>query len=188
MTLPCVKVNRAPVLTLWATVVAERLGHPPDLALTLGQAVAGSSARAKARSIGIADDRDREAEKREHELRPVLKPVRLLGRDVRLAATDAGELLAEDKGKPGDPAAVRRYLVKAFGERLAEVRTVMEAATAGIAPEELNRVGFRIYEGFRPEVPLGAEGWGAKGELQVERIGVASAAVVGRPGSQSLRF
>jgi hypothetical protein len=24
-----IKVNRAPVLTLWAAVVAERLGHPP---------------------------------------------------------------------------------------------------------------------------------------------------------------
>jgi hypothetical protein len=30
------------VLTLWAAVVAERLGHPPDTALTLGGAVAGA--------------------------------------------------------------------------------------------------------------------------------------------------
>jgi hypothetical protein len=147
------------------------------MALTLGHAVAGSSARAKARSIGIAEDRDHETQKREHELRPAIKPVRLLGRDVRLAATEAGELLAEDRGKPADPAAVRRYLAKAFGERLAELCAAMEAAAAGIAPEELNRVGFRIYEGFRPEVPPGAEGWGAKGELHVERIGAAAASV-----------
>jgi hypothetical protein len=33
-------VNRAPVLTLWATVVAGHLGHPPDTALILGRAVA----------------------------------------------------------------------------------------------------------------------------------------------------
>ena len=45
-------VNRAPVLTLWAAVVAERLGHPADTALTLGRAVAGSAARVKARNIG----------------------------------------------------------------------------------------------------------------------------------------
>jgi hypothetical protein len=37
-------------------------------------------------------------------------------------------------------------------------------------PEELNRVGFRLYERFRPDVPEGAQGWGAKGELRVERI------------------
>jgi hypothetical protein len=30
-----IKVDRAPVLTLWAAVVAERLGHPPDTALSL---------------------------------------------------------------------------------------------------------------------------------------------------------
>ncbi len=31
-----IKVNRAPVLTLWAAVVAERLGFTHDEALTLG--------------------------------------------------------------------------------------------------------------------------------------------------------
>jgi hypothetical protein len=113
VTAPGIKLNRAPVLTLRAAVVAERLGHPPDLALTLGHAVAGSSARAKARSIGIAEDRDHTAEKREHELRPALKPVRLLGHEIRLAATEAGELLAEDKGKAG---VVRRYLIRGFGQ------------------------------------------------------------------------
>jgi len=28
-----ITINRAPVLTLWASVVAERLGHKPDEAL-----------------------------------------------------------------------------------------------------------------------------------------------------------
>src|SRR5271166_5656855 len=50
------RVNRAPVLTLWATVVAERLGYPAETALTLGRFVAGSSARAKARSLGIIEE------------------------------------------------------------------------------------------------------------------------------------
>ena len=42
-----IKINRAPVLTLWAAVVAERLGFDRATALTLGQAVAGLSAHAK---------------------------------------------------------------------------------------------------------------------------------------------
>ena len=37
-------------------------------------------------------------------------------------------------------------------------------------PEELNRVGFRLYEHFRPEVPAGAKGWGAKGVLDLGKI------------------
>lgn len=50
------RVNRAPVLTRWAAIVAERLGHTPDTALTLGHFVACSSGRAKARRLGIADE------------------------------------------------------------------------------------------------------------------------------------
>jgi hypothetical protein len=175
-----VKVNRAPVLTLWAAVVAERLGHPPDLALTLGQAaVAGAGARAKARRLGIAETKDREADKRDTELRPAIKPVHLLGRDIRLLATEDGELRADDKGKPASADAVRRYLAKAFGDRLPEVRTAMQAATATIPPEELNRIGFRIYERFRPEVPVGVAGWGAKGALVIESIQDAAATLAG---------
>jgi hypothetical protein len=40
-----VTINRAPVLTLWATVVAERLGYDHEAALTLGKAVAGLNAQ-----------------------------------------------------------------------------------------------------------------------------------------------
>ena len=50
-----IRINRAPVLTLWAAVVAERLGFDRDTALTLGQAVAGLSAYAKGVSLGIIE-------------------------------------------------------------------------------------------------------------------------------------
>ena len=39
-----IRINRAPVLTLWAAVVVDRLGLIVPTALTLGPAVAGSSA------------------------------------------------------------------------------------------------------------------------------------------------
>jgi hypothetical protein len=35
---------------------------------------------------------------------------------------------------------------------------------------ELNRIGFRLYERFRPEIPTGNEGWGAKAALDVGKI------------------
>jgi hypothetical protein len=35
-----IKINRAPVLTLWATIVAERLGYKKDESLTFGKAIA----------------------------------------------------------------------------------------------------------------------------------------------------
>ena len=46
-------INRAPVLTLWAGVVAERLGFRRDEALTLGRAVAGLNAYSKGVSLGL---------------------------------------------------------------------------------------------------------------------------------------
>src|SRR4051794_32781816 len=52
-----IRINRAPVLTLWAAVVAERLGFDRATALTLGQAVAGLSAHAKGVSLGIIEPR-----------------------------------------------------------------------------------------------------------------------------------
>jgi len=168
-------VNRAPVLTLWAAIVAERLGHPPDTALTLGRFVAGSSARAKARSLGIADESQEAAEQREQAaaIKAQRQMVRLLGRDVPVLPADDGTMRADDKGKPASARGVRSYVMRAFGDRLGEVREAMEALAASLPPEELNRVGFRLYERFRPEVPAGAEGWGAKGELRLERIEAA---------------
>lgn len=45
-----ITINRAPVLTLWAAVVAERAGYDPEAALTLGKCVAGLNAQSKANS------------------------------------------------------------------------------------------------------------------------------------------
>ena len=47
------QVNRAPVLTLWVTMVAEVLRFEHDEALTLGRAVAGLNAYLKGVSLGI---------------------------------------------------------------------------------------------------------------------------------------
>jgi hypothetical protein len=48
-----IKINRAPVMTLWAAVVAERRGYDRPEALTLGRAVAGLMAQSKGRRLGI---------------------------------------------------------------------------------------------------------------------------------------
>ncbi|MGE0527491.1 MAG: hypothetical protein AB7P49_10545 [Bdellovibrionales bacterium] len=152
--------------------MAERLGHSPETALTLGRAVAGSSARVKARSLGIADERTEmeEREARAAELKPRRQTVHLLGRDIPVLAGDDGTLRAEDKGKPASAKSVQSYISRAFGNRLDEVRAAMDRLAASLPPDELNRIGFRLYERFRPEVPQGVEGWGAKGELRLDRI------------------
>ena len=44
-----ISINRVPVLTLWAAVVAQRLGFDEDKAPSLGKAVAGLNAYSKGR-------------------------------------------------------------------------------------------------------------------------------------------
>jgi hypothetical protein len=174
---PPLRVNRAPVLTLWAAVVAERLGHPEATALTLGAAVAGTAARAKAKRLGLADDRaEEDGPHRRDAAGGERRAVRLLGREIPVSrSSDGGVLLAAARdGRPQSPASVAAYLARAFGDRLGEVRAAMEALAASLPPDELNRIGFRLYEHFRPEVPDGVEGWGAKALLDVGRIGKAA--------------
>ena len=168
---PPLRVNRAPVLTLWAAVVAGRLGHSEETALTLGSAVAGTAARAKARRLGIAEDRPEEDGKaRKGDTGGKERTVRLLGREIPASRSDSGMLLAAHGERPQSPSAVRSYLARAFGDRLGEVRAAMEALAASLPPGELDRVGFRLYERFRPEVPEGVEGWGKKAVLDIGRI------------------
>ena len=166
-----IKVNRAPVLTLWAAVVAERLGHPPDTALSLAKAVAGGAARAKARRLGISEEGDQAKDR--HDAAPAKRQetAQLLGRKIKLAHDKDGVVLADDgSGKASPAKPVEAYVAKALGDHLAEVRKAMEALAAKHEPEELNRIGFRLYEHFRPEVPPDVKGWGAKGVLDLEKI------------------
>ncbi|RKK05418.1 hypothetical protein EBE87_19420 [Pseudoroseomonas wenyumeiae] len=174
-----IRVNRAPVLTLWAAVVAMRLGHDWDAAITLGRAVAGSSARVKAKAIGIAEDRPEsgglrdEADKLRQNRAPARNTVHLLGRDLPVVE-EKGKIRALDHDKPAAPRAAASYVERALGKDLPTVRQAMEDLARSMPPEELNRIGFRLYETFRPEVPPGARGWGAKGVLDLERIRTAA--------------
>ncbi|MBV9811321.1 MAG: hypothetical protein JO326_01115 [Acetobacteraceae bacterium] len=54
---------------------------------------------------------------------------------------------------------------RTFSGRSASTCRPCAAPLSTLPPEELNQVGFRLYERFRPEVPAGARGWGAKGVL-----------------------
>ncbi len=167
-----IRVNRAPVLTLWAAIVAERLGHDADAAITLGRAVAGSSARVKARAIGLEEARKDTGPQGAAKPSPQ-QTVSLLGRDLPVVEQN-GSAYALDHGKPASLRPAHAYVEKAFGEHLPAVRRAMEALADSLPADELNRVGFRLYERFRPAVPAGAAGWGKKGVLDLKLIENAS--------------
>ena len=62
-------VNRAPVLTPWAAVVAGVLGFEHDEALTLGRAVAGLNAYLKGISLGLFQPASTEVKEQRRKMR-----------------------------------------------------------------------------------------------------------------------
>jgi hypothetical protein len=112
-------VNRAPVLTLWAAIVAERLGFNHDEALSLGKALAGLNAQSKGQRLGIFHPSPKEL-KKVHERKPSEEfQVALLGRAMPAVNTEEG-VRAVVKSKPVDAAGVERYLEGKFGDALPE--------------------------------------------------------------------
>jgi hypothetical protein len=166
-----IKINRAPVLTLWAAVVAERLGYDEEAALTLGKAVAGLNAQSKGRKLGIYEEKteDEKKEDKRKEKEADMEFVELLGRGVPAVKTPNG-LRAAEKGKPIHAESVQTYLENKFKEDLEDARKAMQKLARAFPPKQLEKKAYDLYEKFRPEIPEGKKGWGAKGELDLDYI------------------
>lgn len=157
---PFVTVNRAPALALWAAVVAERLGHPPATALSLGAVLAG-----------IAPS-------------PVGRPgfPVALGPAARLLPQAEGPPLADrGDGVAVQPAPAEAYLRRAFGPRLDETRAVMEALAARQDSARLEALALPLFATFAPLPP---EGTARRGRLDLHRIATVDG-VAGLQGSKA---
>ena len=166
-----VEVNRAPVLTLWASVVAERLGFGRDEALTMGKAVAGLNAQTKGRMLGIYG-KPKAPERGGPPKKVGLGEefwVEICGRPVPAKNTEDG-VRAVVKDKPIEPAKVEKYLSGKFGERLDDVRAAMAHLAGAFEPEDLADAAYELYETFRPKISSGKRGWGQKGDLDLGLI------------------
>lgn len=164
-----VTINRAPVLTLWAAVVAERLGYDRSEALTLGKALAGLNAQTKGRALGIFQPPALEKGKAEKPKRGEEFWVEVCGRPVPAKNTDDG-VRAVVKDKPIEPDQVQAYLERSFGDELAAARKAMEKLAKAHMPKQIAEAAYGLYEKFRPQVARGKRGWGQKGTLDLEAI------------------
>jgi hypothetical protein len=162
-------INRAPVLTLWATTVAERLGFDRDEALSLGKAVAGLTAQSKGRRLGIYKPVPQEVKKARARKRGEEFFIEICGRPVPAVNTTDG-VRAVIKNKPIEASGVERYLESKFGESLGAAHAAMRDLAKAFRPEQLMKNSFMLYEKFRPAIPEGVIGWGAKGNLDIDRI------------------
>lgn len=166
-----IKINRAPVMTLWAAVVAERLGYDEETALTLGKAVAGLNAQSKGKKLGIYEEKTEEEKKEDKKKEESVKTqfIEIMGRGVPAIKTPRG-LRAAIKGEAIHAGSVQAYLEQKFKDDLDDVRKAMKKLARAYTPKQLESKAYGLYEKFRPEIPEGKKGWGAKGELDLDYI------------------
>jgi len=154
-------VNRPPFLTLWASVVARRLGYDADEALTLERAVAGQTTAARGKRLRTLEERSAPDPRELRTRREVLgaETTHFTARTTSCLRTPQG-LRALAETTPIDPNSVRRYIESKFMDAppLAELRL---AALAPSAPsEELEACAMDLAMRMCPAVAGGKSGVG----------------------------
>jgi hypothetical protein len=171
-----ITINRAPVLELWGSCVAQFL-HPSvswETCLSAGSAVATIVAISKGRSVGtIAKPDPGEAQKKREERKAKAKKENLDDIEVmsfHLNLDKNGQAMVGDKPKKaGEEALMKKY---GGPEHYDQVRNIFQDALKSWRgrEEELDKHAFGFYEDFRPSVPQGSKGWGRKGQLRLDTI------------------
>ena len=109
-----IKVNRAPVLTMWVAAVAERQGFNFDEAVTFGKAISSLFAQSKGKRIGVVDDSAKEPEESgKKKSKKDTEKFEVFGNSVYGKTTDKGRFAVES-GKAITPNTVKAYLHRAF--------------------------------------------------------------------------
>ena len=133
--------------------------------MSLGKAAPGLNAQAKGQHLGIYRKHEVPRERREGRA----DSVELFGREIPVTRTPEG-VRALAKGEPVSSASAQAYLESKFGECLPIVRAAMEELARSQKPDVLEARAFALYAQFRPQIPDGVKGWGAKGRLDCATI------------------
>ncbi|PSC71360.1 arsenite methyltransferase isoform B [Micractinium conductrix] len=167
-----IAINRAPVLTLWVAVVAQRQGFSFDEGLTFGKTVSGWLAQSKGRKLGIFEKKEKDEEEREErraaEAAAGVERVNVFGMKVPVVPGPPGERYAwsGSAGEALEPASAQRYLERAFKGRLADAKAAMEELAAAVPANQIGTKAMPHYEAFRPEW----RGWGQASTLDLGRV------------------
>src|SRR5262249_21343419 len=138
-----ISINRAPVLTLWAAVVAERLGFDEDEALSLGKALAGLTAQTKGRRLGIYKAHEEGAKEARKKERGEEFWIEICGRPLPAKNTEDG-IRAVSGAELIEPEGTRCYLHSKFGDDLPAARQAMERLAKSLKPKELAERAFAL--------------------------------------------
>ncbi|CAM9440197.1 unnamed protein product, partial [Hapterophycus canaliculatus] len=167
-----IKINRSPVMVLWAAEVAQRLSFDWSESITLGRAVADWLAMRKGEQLGLleVDEMAERAAREETDALPT-RTVEMMGENFMLRKTKGG-WRAISKGKLVPAKRVHTFLCKAFGNSFGPARAALRALVSAIPQHQVESTirTMVLYESFRPEVPKGKAGWGQSGMLRLRTV------------------
>jgi hypothetical protein len=165
-----ITINRAPVLTLWGSVVARRLGFNRDEALTLGRAIAGLGIQPKRPAVKLIAPSPKAIKQQRRGMKGGKRvQLDLMQRAVPVVRTPDGlRALANDR--PIAPAIVEQYLEIKFGDALKLVRDAMKRLARSMSAPEIAAQADELYAKFRPRIRDGEAGFLAEGKLDLGRI------------------
>ncbi|KAJ6485137.1 hypothetical protein C8R47DRAFT_1130904 [Mycena vitilis] len=156
-------VNRAPLMTAWSTLVAERLGFQREEALSIATVYTEMNAISKGVSMGIyKHGTDRAAEASKVGSQPY---VELMGRRP-LYQTQNSQWRALSNGTAVQPSTAFSYISRALRQTTPHIIGALRLLVESYTPQEINAKAWGLYAEFRPEV----KGWGERAEVKCETI------------------
>jgi len=157
-------VNRAPVMTAWAMVVAERMGFKRQEALSIASVYTELNGTSKGVKLGIyEEEKGKGMEATQEGSQPY---VDFIGRRIPVLYTQTSQWRALLKGELVTPSSAYKYITGAFRQTTGHIVGAMRLLAATYPHQELNRLAFSLYAEFRPET----DGWGKKAEIRCENI------------------
>ncbi|KAK0468267.1 uncharacterized protein EV420DRAFT_1260153 [Desarmillaria tabescens] len=156
-------INRAPLMTAWAMVVAERLGFRREEALSIASVYTEMNALSKGVSLGIYKDGK---QKGLDAIKGGSQPyVELMGRSP-LYQSQSNQWRALLNSKPAQPSSPFSYISRSFRQTTPHIIGALRLLAESFPPKELNNKGWALYAEFRPSV----NGWGERSEVKCETI------------------
>ncbi|KAK0191044.1 hypothetical protein F5146DRAFT_931348 [Armillaria mellea] len=156
-------INRAPLMTAWTMIVAERLGFRREEALSIASVYTEMNALSKGVSLGIYKDGK---QKGLDAIRGGSQPyAELMGRSP-LYQSQSNQWRALLNSKPAQPSSPFSYISRSFRQTTPHIIGALRLLAESFTPKELNNKGWTLYTEFRPSV----NGWGERSEVKCETI------------------
>ncbi|KAF9267696.1 hypothetical protein L218DRAFT_814690, partial [Marasmius fiardii PR-910] len=158
-------INRAPLMSAWATVVAERMGFQREEALSIASVYTEMNAKSKGVTVGVySAGTEKNLEATKGGAQPY---VEFIGRrPLHQKQNSKEQYRAVVNGTPTAPTKAFGYISQSFRENTSSVVGALRLLANSYSSQEISDKAWSLYVDFRPEV----KGWGKQAEVKCSKI------------------